>query len=525
MNNKLKPIFVLFVYVLFHQFSFAQGFKVKEFKQNLSDGSAFHAPMDAEGHPCGLIKVRTDNSELQFKGDIVGDVDNKINEYWVYIPQSCKQIKVIHPNFMPLMIPFSDYGIDISSKATYVLTLEETKYKKEKSGVTIKVNPWDADLYIDDVSVDNLSGSGLYQLYLSKGEHICKLSKSGYRPFVQVIQTGKASQDFNVELESLMAELEVKCGTATAEIYVDDELKGNGTWKGELLAGEHKIEARQQNFSTHTQTIALVEKESRTVSIPELKRSKGIIEIFTNPSGINVMIDGKNVGVSPCTIDVESGKHYVSCKSYGVIQTRSDVEVNSGKLEQVSLEIKFSEGWLKEYYQQAYNGDVDAILWMAIDKNWRGEYEESVFWMEKFPQRETMLKNWESYWTEKQNKNDDVYGWWRCHWIQAYSEAGMPEKALELLPFFKKDAERNGGSYDESGELCYIGNGFLKKKDIERAIQCFEKAGADGYEGMGDCYKAKGNKQLAASYYRKCLSKEYVDNRNRVEKKLKELGY
>ena len=27
------------------------------------------------------------------------------------------------------------------------------------------------------------------------------------------------------------------------------------------------------------------------------------------------------------------------------------------------------------------------------------------------------------------------------------------------------------------------------------------------------------------NYYRKCLSKEYDDNRNRVEKKLKELGY
>ena len=45
-----------------------------------------------------------------------------------------------------------------------------------------------------------------------------------------------------------------------------------------------------------------------------------------------------------------------------------------------------------------------------------------------------------------------------------------------------------------------------------------------GSEDLGDCYSVKGNKQLSASYYRKCLSKESVDNRNRVEKKLKGLN-
>ncbi len=63
----------LFLVMLFSCFQsiYAQGFKIKEFKQNINDGSAFHAPMDAEGHPCGLIRVRTDNTELKFRGNIV----------------------------------------------------------------------------------------------------------------------------------------------------------------------------------------------------------------------------------------------------------------------------------------------------------------------------------------------------------------------------------------------------------------------------------------------------------------------
>ena len=155
MNSIYKCLISLVVlFSAFCQFSFSQGFKVKEFKQNLNDGSAFHAPMDAEGHPCGLIKVRTNNPDLQFKGDIVGNVENKMNEYWVYVPQSSRQIKVNHPNFMPFVVSFSDYGIDISPKATYILTLEETKYKKEKTRLTIIVKPENADLYINNVYVE-----------------------------------------------------------------------------------------------------------------------------------------------------------------------------------------------------------------------------------------------------------------------------------------------------------------------------------------------------------------------------------
>lgn len=56
-------------------------------------------------------------------------------------------------------------------------------------------------------------------------------------------------------------------------------------------------------------------------------------------------------------------------------------------------------------------------------------------------------------------------------------------------------------------------------------MQCFEIAGKDGYEGLGDCYVAKGDKQRAASYYRKVLNLDYYDGKNRVEKKLKKLGY
>lgn len=505
--------------------SLSQGFKVKDFKQNINDGSAFHAPMDAAGHPCGLIKVRSDNKELKFKGDIVGEVENKINEYWVFMPHGSKQLSILHPNFLPMSLDFDTYGIgEVASKATYILTLTEQKYNKEKSGLVATVKPETAMLYIDDVYLENLSGNGLYQLYLSKGDHVCRIEQKGYRPNVQVVTTGKITQNLNVELESVMAELEVKCKTPTAEIYVDGEFKGTGTWKGQIFAGDHKVEAKQQNYNESSHTISIAEKESRNFVIPELQRSTGKIMISTNPSGINVRVDGKDVGESPCTIDIESGKHYVECKSYGINQTRSEVEVNSGKTSSVTLRIQYSNGFLKEEYQKAYNGSLDDIMLLAIEAGRKYDYEQAFFWINKYPNKDYIIQHWYSYWI-KMPEEKQIFGYWQVDWIGLYSKAGNPEKALELYPIAQKDEESNGGLFMGELYMSFIGDAFLKKKEIDKAIQCYEKAEKHGYEGLGDCYKAKGNNQLAASYYRKCLSLDYYDDRNRIEKKLKELGY
>ena len=522
----LKSRFLLLVLaVVSLENIFAQGFKVRDFKQNINDGSAFHASLDAEGHPCGLIKVRTDNAELKFKGNIVGEVDNKTNEYWVFMPQGSKLLNILHPNFMPMVVDFGAFGIgEVASKATYILTLSEQKYNKEKTGVVATVKPETAALYIDDVFIENLSGNGLYQLYLPKGDHICRIEQKGYRPNVQAVTTGKGTQNLNVELESLMAELEVKCKTGTAEIYIDGELKGNGFWKGSIFAGEHKIEARQQNFESSSKTISIAEKENRTFVIPELKRSMGKIKIETNPSGINVIVDGKEVGISPCTIDVESGKHYVSCKSYGIEPTRYELEVNSGKTETVSLRIQYIDGWLKEYYQRAYNGNLNDILSLTIEAGRKKDYKEAFFWINKHPQKDYLIQHWTSYWKNKPEE-EQLFGYWQFSWIELYSFAGNPDKALELYPMAKSEEESNGGLFMDELYMKYIGEAFLKKKEYDKAIQCFEKAEEDGFEGLGDCYKAKGNKQLAASYYRKCLNLDYYDGKNRVEKKLKDIGY
>lgn len=528
MNNIIKYCFAFIVlFVPEGPQLLAQGFEVKIFEQNINDGSAFHAPLDDEGHPCGLIKVRTDDASLKFKGNVVGEVENKTNEYWVYIPQGSRSLLIMHPNFLPLSVDFSAYGVVIVPKATYVLTLSGQKFKKEKCGLIATVKPETACLYINDELVENLSGNGFYQLYLPKGDYICRLEQKGYRPNVQAVTIGKGTQALNIDLESVMAELTVKCKTSTAELYVDGELKGNGIWSGCVIPGKHRVEAKQNNYESVNQTINLSENEIKTLSIQELRRSISQIRIETKPNNVAVILDGKDIGQSPCVVDVETGEHYVTYSGYGLKPLRKTIKVEGSLLQTVTLELKYEN----DEYSKAYNGNLDVILEIANDRNWRGKYDETMFWINKHPNKDYLILNWNKYW--KQLGDDAIYGWWRCDWLRAYSETGNPEKAMEIYSMVKEDMFAYGGFFSPEIEMECIGKGFLKKKKYDEAISCFLKAvesdpDNDGFglEGLGDCYKEKGDKQKAAYYYQRYLNSNARDERSRfVEIKMKELEY
>ena len=128
-TTMIRKFTLLYVFLLASLVVNGQGIVVKSMGQNINDLSASTNPrMDENGNPCGLVKVKSLSSDLRFKGQVVGEVENKVNEYWVYMAQGSKELRIIHPNFFPVDIDFSTYGIGgVDSKSTYVLSLTEKK--------------------------------------------------------------------------------------------------------------------------------------------------------------------------------------------------------------------------------------------------------------------------------------------------------------------------------------------------------------------------------------------------------------
>lgn len=349
--------FLLFVVTLSSQLSIGQSFKVKEFKMILSDISAStHSREDDQGSSCGLVKVLTNVPNVEFRGNVVGDVENKSNEYWVYLKKGTTDFTILRPYYLPMIVKLSDYEInEISAKTTYQLVLKEVKLNPEKTGVNINVKPRNARLKIDNIPIEiNMEGS--YNFYLPKGDHVCQFSSDGYRSSTKMITTGKGVQRMDLELESMMADVNIVSQTEMAEIIVDKEVMGHGGWIGKMLPGKHHIEAKKEGYLPFSNTISLGEKEKRQITIPALQPITAKLNITSEPAGCKVYFDGQIIGRTPCVYPKAlygSHKLMIELDSCSFNERKTiDVSVKSEDSQDVNAIVMPTEKF--EYYNKAW---------------------------------------------------------------------------------------------------------------------------------------------------------------------------
>ncbi len=95
-----------------------------------SDISGSSKPrLDANGKACALLKVPS-HDKLIFEGNIVGDVENKNGEYWVYLTEGSYLLTIKAEGKDPLKLNFRDYNLKGAvSKGTYLLTFHIREYE------------------------------------------------------------------------------------------------------------------------------------------------------------------------------------------------------------------------------------------------------------------------------------------------------------------------------------------------------------------------------------------------------------
>lgn len=119
-------IIILFLFLI--PSSFAQKLKVESFAISEGDLSAVTpARLDENDRNCALIKVGIALDGVQFEGNVMGNVIPKLGEYWVYMPQGSRQMKVLTQSFLPVMVTFADYGIEkIGEQSNVCFDIDKT---------------------------------------------------------------------------------------------------------------------------------------------------------------------------------------------------------------------------------------------------------------------------------------------------------------------------------------------------------------------------------------------------------------
>ena len=195
--------FILSLFLLFAAISstFAQELTVKSFKLASSDLTAQTQPRkDLNNRNCALIKVGLGLQGVQFEGSIIGNVENKTGEYWVYMPQGNRMLKVKHANYAPVMVNFADYGVEkVESNRTYelVVTASGGAQAEQKQKLTIRYTPSSATVLVDNKMVKG--SNGVAQTTLPVGQHSYIVFCDGYDSEEGTVKL-KASTPSNLQI-------------------------------------------------------------------------------------------------------------------------------------------------------------------------------------------------------------------------------------------------------------------------------------------------------------------------------------
>lgn len=111
-----------------------------------------------------------------------------------------------------------------------------------------------------------------------------------------------------------------RCDDPEAELWIDNQKVGTGTWTGQLSSrSSHYLEARKKGHLSRSVNFDVVEGGTVTQTIGSPEPLYGSIEVLSEPSGAVVKVDGKQVGTTPFILNevlVEDHRIEVSKDGY-----------------------------------------------------------------------------------------------------------------------------------------------------------------------------------------------------------------
>lgn len=118
----------LFAFAIFMLPAVANGREliVKSFELDPTDISArVHPRIDRNNMACALVIAELPVKDVKFSGNVVGDTEYKTNEYWIYMTQGTKKLKIQCPDVATIMLEMPEYGVpSLDAAQTYRLKFE-----------------------------------------------------------------------------------------------------------------------------------------------------------------------------------------------------------------------------------------------------------------------------------------------------------------------------------------------------------------------------------------------------------------
>ena len=225
---------------------------------------------------------------------------------------------------------FGTYNYTVQSRLYHTQTGQVTvNDPKNRHEVHVELKP--AFGYIEVPDQDKLKGARVFldneyigtapfkSERIASGSHQVRLVQNMYSPVSQTItiadgQTHRFAPSLSADFATLTLSVD-----GNAEIWINDQLKGKGTWTGDLATGDYQIESRLASHrSTRRELAVTPELTGQTITLTAPSPIYGTLDINSTPTDADIYIDGTKVGTTPMLLpECLIGQHTIKISKPG----------------------------------------------------------------------------------------------------------------------------------------------------------------------------------------------------------------
>lgn len=279
-------------------------------------------------------------------GSVTTIVEETIESQWLVVtPEPAEAMVFINDEF----VKEGEYQAKLKP-GVYTYRVESPLYHtqagrieigKERISLPVKLKPTHGFLQFTSrpengaqVIIDGKKQQGVTPFTtepIASGEHSVQMLKEMYQPWVQKITVADGQTTaVTATLSPNFAELSLTA-PAAAKLFVNNQQKGQGSWKGRLSAGIYSVEAQLDKHRTAKQDIELITGDKREINL-QPSPIYGSLDVVTTPSGATVTVNGTGYGTTPTTLNrLLIGTYIVELTKPGYATVKKEVSISEGK--------------------------------------------------------------------------------------------------------------------------------------------------------------------------------------------------
>jgi len=199
-----------------------------------------------------------------------------------------------------------------------------------------------ASVYIDNRAVGT---APLKTRRLPSGEHTVKIVKDKYATWLQTVTVqDEKTETIRPQLEAQFARVTFVVEGSQADIYINNEKKGQGSVTIELGYGPCLIECRKLSHRTTKRDIEITSAyQGQTIQLPAPEPIYGRLIVETSVPNATVYVDSELAGTAPLQLSrVIVGKRTITLKKQGYADCTKTIIVEEGKTASVSMDMQNS---------------------------------------------------------------------------------------------------------------------------------------------------------------------------------------